>query len=208
MLAPAAADPVPRSSTCKPQIPEAWFLPRELHQLAAQGLVRASRLIAVTRNRQQAACFRSLKAYSCFICPIAAFSATSSSRFFGSPTATPLCPESDLPPASAGSCSHRATASLPTPGSHPCHRTSPSRHRSCASIPPLPAPHLPPCVRPTVVSVPRSSGASVCLLLDIPSSPFFRTKHTQLCAETGEQVNPMGLFFLRMWNFCGLLFPS
>jgi len=28
----------------------------------------------------------------------------------------------------------------------------------------------------------------VCLLFDIPSSPFFRTNHTQLCAETGEQV--------------------
>src|SRR5208283_3758113 len=30
--------------------------------------------------------------------------------------------------------------------------------------------------------------ASVCLLFDIPRSPFFRTNHTQLCAETGEQV--------------------
>jgi hypothetical protein len=29
----------------------------------------------------------------------------------------------------------------------------------------------------------------VCLLFDIPSSPFFRTNHTQLCAETGEQVS-------------------
>ena len=28
-----------------------------------------------------------------------------------------------------------------------------------------------------------------CLLFDILSSPFFRTNHTQLCAETGEQVN-------------------
>ena len=30
--------------------------------------------------------------------------------------------------------------------------------------------------------------ASVCLLLDIHSSPFFRTNHTQLCAERGDQV--------------------
>src|ERR1700674_2994630 len=30
--------------------------------------------------------------------------------------------------------------------------------------------------------------ASVCLLFDILSSPSFRTNHTQLCAETGEQV--------------------
>src|SRR5271154_4594692 len=34
--------------------------------------------------------------------------------------------------------------------------------------------------------------ASVCLLFDMPSSPFFRTNHTQLCAETGEQVNGLG----------------
>ena len=27
------------------------------------------------------------------------------------------------------------------------------------------------------------------LLFDIPRSPFFRTNHTQLCAETGEQVS-------------------
>src|SRR5579864_4599802 len=30
--------------------------------------------------------------------------------------------------------------------------------------------------------------ASVCLLLDIHSSPFFRKNHTQLCANLGEQV--------------------
>jgi hypothetical protein len=30
--------------------------------------------------------------------------------------------------------------------------------------------------------------ASVCLLLDITSSPFFRSNATQLCAETGEHV--------------------
>ena len=28
----------------------------------------------------------------------------------------------------------------------------------------------------------------MCLLFDILSSPSFRTNHTQLCAETGEQV--------------------
>ncbi len=31
--------------------------------------------------------------------------------------------------------------------------------------------------------------ASVCLLFDILSSPFFRTNHSQVCAETGEQVS-------------------
>src|SRR5439155_21055505 len=62
---------------------------------------------------------RSLKAYSCFICPIAAFSATSSSRFFGSPTAALPCPDLGPPPASAASCSHPAVASPPAPGSHP-----------------------------------------------------------------------------------------
>src|SRR5256885_12900149 len=56
-----------------------------------------------------------------------AFRATSSSRFFGSPTAALLCLDSDLPPASAASCSRHATASPPAPGSHPCRRTLPSK---------------------------------------------------------------------------------
>ena len=32
--------------------------------------------------------------------------------------------------------------------------------------------------------------ASVCLLLDIHFSPFFRKNHTQFCAERRDQVNP------------------
>ncbi len=35
---------------------------------------------------------------------------------------------------------------------------------------------------------PGAPLASVCLLFDIPASPFFRTNHTQLCAERGDQV--------------------
>ena len=50
----------------------------------------------------------------------------------------------------------------------------------------------PPAFRPgsTCFSAPIIC-ASVCLLFDILSSPFFRTNHTQLCAETGEQVSLM-----------------
>src|SRR6266699_1362078 len=84
--------------------------------------------------------------------------ATSSSRFFGSPTATLPCPDSDQLPASAAACSHRATASPLAPGSHPSRRISPSRRRWYASTRPLPAPRLPPYVPPPVVSGPRSSA--------------------------------------------------
>jgi hypothetical protein len=57
-------------------------------------------------------------------------------RFFESPTATLLCPDSDPPPAFAVACSPPVTASPPAPGSHPSRRTLPSSHRSCASIRP------------------------------------------------------------------------
>src|SRR5439155_9288508 len=90
---------------------------------------------------------RSLKAYSCFICPIAAFSATSSTRFFGSPTAMLPCPDSDPLPASSVACSRLATASLPAPGSHPSRRT-------CVS----PAPHPPPLALLRPASRRRSSA--------------------------------------------------
>ncbi len=52
------------------------------------------------------------------------------------------CPGSDPPPASAAACSRPATASPHAPGSHPSRRTLTSRHRSCASTRPLPAPRL------------------------------------------------------------------
>ncbi len=98
---------------------------------------------------------RWLKAYSSRTCSTAAFQATSSSRFFESPNATLLCPDSGPLPASAASCSRRATVSLPAPGSRPCPRTLLSRRRSCASIPPLPAPRPPPCAPPPTASAPR-----------------------------------------------------
>src|SRR5438094_165249 len=83
---------------------------------------------------------RWLKAYSSSTCSTAAFRATSSTRFFESPTAALPCPGSDPPPASAAACSPHATASLPAPGSHPSPRTSPSPRRLCALRRPLPAP--------------------------------------------------------------------
>jgi len=49
-----------------------------------------------------------------------------------------LCPESDPPPACEAPCSHPAAAWLPAPRSRPSHRTTPSRHRWCASTPALP----------------------------------------------------------------------
>src|SRR5208283_2252941 len=51
--------------------------------------------------------------------------------------------------------------------------------------------------------------ASVCLLFDIPRSPFFRTNHTQLCAETGEQVRlgPKGDFPFSAHTHFGLGYP-
>jgi hypothetical protein len=33
--------------------------------------------------------------------------------------------------------------------------------------------------------------ASVCLLFDMPLSPFLRRNHTQIRAEIGEQVRPI-----------------
>src|SRR5580693_4764766 len=98
--------------------------------------------------------------------------ATSSNRFFGSPTATLLCPDSDPPPAFAASCSHRAAASLPVPGSHPSHRTSPSRRKACAWTPPPLAPHLLLFALPPPASTPRSSAlpcaCSSTYLLPLP----------------------------------------
>src|SRR2546421_595570 len=92
------------------------------------------------------------------MCSIAAFSATSSSRFFGSPTATLLYPGSDRPPASATGCSHPATASPLAPDSHPSRHTSPSRHTACASIPPVLVPHPPPPAQLPLASAHRSSA--------------------------------------------------
>src|SRR4029077_2262303 len=112
--------------------------------------------------------------YSTRTCSTAAFKATSSSRFFGSPTAALPGPGSDPPPAFAASCSHPAVASLPAPGSHPCRRTLPSRHRSCASIPPLLSPCPPPCAQPPTASALRSSvipcACSSTFLFPFPSS--------------------------------------
>src|SRR5712692_4613259 len=76
-----------------------------------------------------------------------------------------------LPPTSAASCSHPATASLPAPGSHPSPRTSLSRHRSCASTRPLPAPHLPSCARSPTASALRSS-APLCDCFSTYSLPL------------------------------------
>src|SRR5437762_7989736 len=95
---------------------------------------------------------RWLKARSSRTCSIAAFSATSSTRFFELPTPTLLCRHLDPPPTSAASRSH------PVPGSHPSRRTSPSRHRSWVSIPPLLEQHLPPYALPRAASTPRSSA--------------------------------------------------
>jgi len=126
----------------------------------------------------------SVKAYSCFICPIAAFKATS--RFFGSPTATLLCPGSDPPPASAAGCSRHVTASPPAPGSHPCRHTSFSRrvlgyaHFSCHILHRSPHLHLLQGSDHLRFRVPAPRHAC---------SPFFRKNHTQLCAELGEQVS-------------------
>ena len=41
---------------------------------------------------------------------------------------------------------------------------------------------------PALASVPPTICTSVFPVFDIPHSPFFRTNHTQLCAETGEPV--------------------
>src|SRR5208282_4813605 len=100
---------------------------------------------------------------------------TSSIRFLRSPPSASLCPGSDPPPASSAACFRPAVAWLLAPRSRPSLRTSPSRRRSCASTPPLPAPRLPPCAPPPVASAPRSSAppcdcSSTCLF------PFPSTK--------------------------------
>src|SRR6202049_2760641 len=99
---------------------------------------------------------RSLKAYSPRTCPTAAFRTASSTRFFGSPTAAHLCPNSNLPPTSSDARSPPAAALLPELHAHPSRRTSPSSHRSCAWTLPLPAPHPPPFVPPPPASMLRS----------------------------------------------------
>src|SRR5581483_67208 len=135
---------------------------------------------------------RSLKAYSRCICPIAAFIATSSSRFFGSPIAALLCPDSDRPPVSAASCSHRAAVSLPAPGSHPSHRTSPSRRRSCASTPPPRAPHPPPSFPPPAALAPRSS-ALPCACSETCVLPFLsQQSYSALCGIRGHVDSSSG----------------
>src|SRR5208337_1299176 len=58
---------------------------------------------------------------------------------------------------SAASCSHPAVAWLPAPGSHPCHRTLPSRRRACAWTRPPLVPRLPLSAPPPLASMPRSS---------------------------------------------------
>src|SRR5208283_2126288 len=98
-------------------------------------------------------------------------------RFLRSPPSASLCPGSDPPPASSVACSRPATASLLAPRSRPSRRTSPSRRKSCASIPPLPAPRLPPCAPPPVASAPRSSappcGCSSTCLFPFPSTKSY-----------------------------------
>src|SRR5271163_1127409 len=138
-------------------IPGARLLPRQLHQLRPQRLICSQRPVTyvVTAMVIRPQARRSLKAYSCCTCSIAAFSATSSNRFFGSPTVVLPCPDSDPPPASAASCSHPAVAWLPAPGSHPSHRILLSTRRSCVSIRLPPAPRLPLYVPLPVVSAPR-----------------------------------------------------
>src|ERR1700733_12862208 len=101
---------------------------------------------------------RWLKAYCCSTCSTAAFIATSSIRFFESPTAALPCPGSDPPPACGAACSHPATAWLPEPRLHPSRHTSPSRHRSCASILQLPVPRLQPSGPPPPASAQQSSA--------------------------------------------------
>lgn len=54
--------------------------------------------------------------------------------------------------------------------------------------PPL-AQRLPPSALPPLASAPRSSAPPCVCSSTFPSSPFFRTNHTQLCAETEEQVS-------------------
>src|SRR5438552_575359 len=118
---------------------------------------------------------RSLKAYSCFICPIAAFSATSSTRFFGSPTAMLPCPDSDPLPASSVACSRLATASLPAPGSHPSRRT-------CVS----PAPHPPP-LAPLRPASRRRSSALPCACSETCLFPFLSLKSYSIsCGVRGH----------------------
>ncbi len=109
---PDFCSPDRRSSTCNRTIPEAWLLPRQLQQPHARQFVTAPRLVAVTRQRRRHHAARPPLAEGIVlpVCPIAAFSATSSSRFFGSPTAALLCPDSDPLPAFAVSCSHPAAA--------------------------------------------------------------------------------------------------
>src|SRR5262249_23576539 len=124
--------------------------------------------------------------------PIAAFLATSSSRFFGSPTAALLCPDLDPPPACASGCSRRATAWLLAPGSRPSRRTSLSRRRSCAWTRRLPAPHPPPCAQPPVASALRSSVLPcACSPTSLVPLPFVRN-HIRLRAVSGEQTKGTG----------------
>src|SRR5579859_383975 len=111
--------------------------------------------------------------------------ATSSIRFFESPIAVLLYPNSGLPPASAVACSHPAAAWLPEPPSHPSHPTSPSSHRWCASIHHTPAPRPRPSGLPPPASAQRSSAppcacSSTCSAL----TPEYENR-TRLCAELG-----------------------
>src|SRR3954454_4289384 len=132
--------------------------------------------------------------------------ATSSIRFFESPTAALPCPDSNPLPASAVACSHRAAAWPPAPRSHPCRRTSPSSHRWCAWTLPLPAPRPRPSGQPPPALAQRSSAppyacSSTCSTL----TPEYENR-TRLCADLGEQVKSTvrdiviaGNFFGQLW---------
>ncbi len=158
----------------QPSIAEARLLLRQLSQLCAQRFGRPHRLIAVTRFGHYHQAIRPPQAeghYPSRTCSTAAFSATSSTRFFESSTAKHPCPDSGPIPTSAVACFHPSTASLPEPGSRPSCRTLPSRRRSCASTRPLLSPRPPPSVMFPVASTPQSS-APRCACSSTSTSPF------------------------------------
>jgi hypothetical protein len=165
-----------------PSIPKRGFSRANSTHRVSQRFIRAPRLAAVTRYRHRHQAARPPRAEGVLL-PHAAFRATSSSLFFGSPTANLLCPDLDPSPASAASCSN---ASLSAPGSRPCHRTSPSIGEDV-----LRYAHFPRCVLRLAPCLQLFSApiicASVCLLFDMPSSPCLRTNHTQLCGKQGRR---------------------
>ena len=97
---------------------------------------------------------------------------------------------------------HPAAAWPPAPRSHPCRRTSTSRHRSCASLTPT-SRATSSAFRPASICLTAAIiCASVCLLLDINPSPSLLPNRSQIWTNSRGQVSCGSAPFpiLRDWS--------